>query len=153
MQKIVSMTSYSMMYNTPPTGISFLIYYRIIACPMAASLEEMFFLIVGIASLFPTVVLLRQYKYARITDYLFFSAAFFFNSVMQFTFYLIESDAKLIYFQIAYGSQVLFYFLFYLHASQIEWAKPPKLISTIGWGWPILLLILIAFWSKQTFES
>lgn len=120
---------------------------------MGISLAEIFFLSVGIVSLFPTFVLLRQYRYSRIRDYLFFSSAFFLNSVMQFTFYLIENEVKLIYLQIAYGSQVLFYFLFYLHASQIEWIKPPKPISIVGWGWPILILFLIGFWTKQTFES
>ncbi|MCE7734466.1 MAG: hypothetical protein GPJ54_06285 [Candidatus Heimdallarchaeota archaeon] len=119
---------------------------------MGFSLAEFFFLSVGIVSLFPTFVLLRQYRYSRIRDYLFFSFAFFFNSVMQFTFYLIESDAKLIYLQIAYGSQVIFYFLFYLHGSQIEWIRPPKPITIIGWGWALSILILITFWSKLTFE-
>lgn len=116
------------------------------------ALAQIFFLSVGILSLFPTFALLRQYKYSRIRDYLFFSFAFFFNSVMQFTFYLIETNAKLIYLQIAYGSQLIFYFLFYLHGSQIEWTRPPKAITIAGWGWGLSILILIAFWSKLTFE-
>jgi hypothetical protein len=72
---------------------------------------------------------------------------------MQFSFFLIESETKLIYFKIAYGAQVVFYFLFYLHASQIQWTKPPKLITFIGWGWALVILILISMWSIMTFEK
>lgn len=120
---------------------------------MGLSVAEYYYLVVSILSLFPTFALFRQYRYSRISDYLFFSLAFLFNAIMQFTFYLIETEVKLIYLQIAYGSQILFYFFFYLHASQIEWEKPPKFLSIAGWGVAIFVITLILFWSKQTFES
>ena len=110
------------------------------------TIDEWLVIIIGLISLIPSLILLKQYLKTFVVDFLLFSGVFLSVTVTCFSSIFADTTDLLIFFQLHRWALVFTFLFFFLHGSRVLWTRTPTIIWYIGIIWFAILIFLICFW-------
>lgn len=111
--------------------------------------NEAIVIVLNIAALIASILVLYYYKKTKLTDFLIYSWFFFQAFVTTAILIFALSNDILILYQLHWISMSTQYVLFFRHISKLVYDKTPKALNIIGYGFYLLIVIIIAFWKKM----